>query len=243
MKVTLINSTPKAIETMFWAFKNMHTEVGAELAGLESSDQKTKFLNTLFYIPHQTVLEFVNMVWKFEGVSRALQQQLTRNRDAAYSIQSLRIVPVPTFDTDCNYTQPSMYPDKDKEGIAYDNAMMDIERHYNKLIELGYKTEDARGILPLNIHSPITESINMRSLVHMMELRMCDNTQYEFRMLAQQIKKQVAEKIDEEFASIFFRPPCAKYNYCNSPYPCKKSNGYKCVVPTNPEDIGLVASC
>jgi thymidylate synthase (FAD) len=105
---------------------------------------------------------------------------------------------------------------------SYHRIMLSIQRKYNFLIKNGAPVEAARGILPLNINSPITMTLNFRSLVHMLELRMCENAQGEFKIIADLMAKEIAKKVSDDFANIFLKPPCEKYGFCNSPAPCKK---------------------
>lgn len=213
-KAILVNFTPRPLETAFWAFRNMHNEVTSKIDDFIDDNQRLKFLEVMDSIPHQTVFEYINLVWLING-SRAFQQQLTRTRDAAYSIQSLRVVNVGTFADDRQYHTP---PDADPD--VYHTYMTEIQRRYNRMIDSGRPVEAARGILPLNINSPITMSINLRDLIHMLELRTCFNTQYEYRVIAQNMIQQIYEKIDKDLAAMFFRRPCDKLGYCNSPAPC-----------------------
>ena len=171
--------------------------------------------------PHQTVLEFINTVWLIEGASRAFQQQLTRTRQAAYSIQSLRIVPLKDFASRKNYTKSSAIKLKPETEKIYDETMVYIQDQYNKLISLGCPTEDARGILPLNIHSPITMAINLRNLYHMLELRFCENTQEEYREVARQMRHEIITKIHPLLAKPMV-PMCILSGKCSSPFPCNK---------------------
>lgn len=237
MRAKIINVTPKPIETAYWAFRNMHNYVPDEIPDFTCEAEKLKFLEILSQVPHQTVLEFVKLVIKIDG-SRAFQQQLTRTRTAAYSIQSLRIVDVSNFAYEMAYHTPSGLDKKIEE--MYHNSMQMIQACYRDLIERGAPVEVARGILPLNIESPITMAIDLRSLVHMMELRMCRNAQGEYRDFARQICAEVALKIDPAFSRIFFKPPCKKHGYCNSPAPCDwVPKKYKKLINIDPSEIGL----
>lgn len=233
---TLINFTPDPLETAYYAFQNMHNKIGTVVKPFENKSIKIQFLETLSRIPHQTVLEFIKTNWHIEG-SRAFQQQLTRTRVAAYSIQSLRIVNVGTFADDKYYYVSKKLKDKKRFHIA----MKDSQDHYNELIKMGEPVEDARGVLPLNILSPITMTINLRSLVHMMELRMCKNAQGEFRDIAKQMYKEVEQKIDSDFSRIFFKPPCQKIGVCPSPVPCDLvPSVYKKTISGDVENIGIM---
>jgi len=96
-----------------------------------------------------------------------------------------------------------------------------IQKQYNKLIDMGCPVEDARGILPLNVHSPITMSINLRALYHMLELRFCENTQEEYREVARLMKNEISSKLHPVFAKPM-KPLCFKAGKCLSPFPCNK---------------------
>jgi len=222
LEVKLITFTNKPIETMYWAFMNMHNPIPDSLDEVKLEDEEREaFLDMLMKQPHQTVCEFVNTVWSIKGASRAFQQQLTRTRTAAYSIQSLRIVNVEDFADDKGYTKTSKLAENDAASKLYEETMKSIQETYTKLIEMGCPVEDARGILPLNIHSPITMSINMRSLYHMLALRFCDNTQEEYRSVAQQMKDEIAHKMHPLLAKPMV-PMCFADKKCPSPVPCNK---------------------
>lgn len=223
MKVRLMSWTDKPIETIYWAFMNMHNKIPDSLDDVQISEsEKEDFMKMLILQPHQTVFEFVNTVWLIEGASRAFQQQLTRTRNAAYSIQSLRIVNVGSFAKNGSYTKSSLLQQNAVASQKYDNVMRIIEDNYNELIKLGCPIEDARGILPLNIHSPITMSINLRALYHMLELRFCENTQEEYREVAQQMKLEIG-RMHSLFA-LPMKPLCFKTGKCPSPVYCGKYN-------------------
>lgn len=222
VEVTLINWTPKPVETVYWAFMNMHNEVPNSLDKIKLSEKdKIDFMDMLLLQPHQTVLEYINTVWLIKGASRAFQQQLTRTRDASYSIQSLRIVPVNKFADNMDYTKSKKTIQSTTANNEYDKTMVIIQKQYNKLIAMGCPVEDARGILPLNVHSPITMNINMRGLYHMLELRFCENTQEEYREMAKQMKSEIEKKLHPAFVKPM-KPLCFKAGKCLSPFPCDK---------------------
>jgi len=222
VKVTLMSWTEKPIETIYAAFMNMHNKIQGDLSYIELSKQELEsFMEMLMKQPHQTVLEFVNTNWLIEDVSRAFQQQLTRTRQASYSIQSLRIVDAGKFADEHKYTTSSKICGSTKLWNLYEKAMINAQKNYRELIESGAPVEDARGILPLNIHSPITMSINMRSLYHLLELRFCDNTQEEFRLVAEAMRREITNKMHPIFAKPM-QPICMSLGKCPSPFPCDK---------------------
>jgi len=222
MKVKLISFTKNPLEVIYWAFMNMHHVVPDSIENINlSSDEKESFFSMLIKQPHQTVFEFVNLVWLIEGASRAFQQQLTRTRTAAYSIQSLRIVDVGDFASEKRFAISEELNNNAAALKIYRETMEDLQSKYRELIRLGCKTEDARGLLPLNIHSTITMAINLRSLYHMLELRFCENAQGEFREVARLMRAEIREKISP-ILSEPMKPLCFRLGKCISPVPCGK---------------------
>ena len=237
-KVHLISWTNEPIKTMFWAFLNMHNKVPDSLIEINLTKEKEKkFLELMIKQPHQTVFEYVKTTWLLENVSRAFQQQLTRTRQASYSIQSLRIVNPGDFATDRKYHVPDSSVSRNLQG-EYHSAMLASQEYYQNLVKSGASTEDARGILPLNIFSPVTMSIDLRALAHMLELRMCLNTQEEFRKVAAQMKAEIGRKINKYLADNLFMPNCEKDGVCNSPVPCVKAKRYRIKVDSTALDLG-----
>jgi len=166
--------------------------------------------------PHQTPLEYFSMVWIFKGVSRAFQQQLTRHRLASYSIQSLRVVDVGQFADEGRYHCPESVRDKDR----YHDYMLDIQDKYRRLIQSGESTENARGILPLNIHSPITMCINYRALIGLLKQRLCLCAQEEWKAVVAQMRSELGA-----IHPVFQEPldcMCGRYRYKNTV--CKTSH-------------------
>jgi thymidylate synthase (FAD) len=227
VKVTLMSYTNKPLETIYNAFMNMHNKIQGDLNKINLSQEELEsFMAMLMKQPHQTVLEFVNTTWLIEGASRAFQQQLTRTREASYSIQSLRIVDVGNFADNHHYTASSKLLQSTKLSNLYSEAMKQAQKNYRALIDAGAPVEDARGVLPLNIHSPITLAINLRSLYHLLELRFCENTQEEFREIAEAMKLEVATKIHPILAKPMV-PICFSKGSCPSPVCCGKYPNFK----------------
>ena len=223
-KASLVSWTKDPLKTVYWAFMNMHHEVPDSLADLKVSDEELKdFFKTLIKQPHTTVLEFINTNWKLDNVSRAFAQELTRTRQAAYSIQSLRIVDVGNFADNGNFHVPPEIRGKTELEEEFYQAMRSSQETYKSLIAKGAPVQAARGVLPLNIYSPITMSINMRSLIHTAELRLCENTQNEYREVMRQMKQEVSMKLSPLLAECM-QPMCFRTKVCSSMVPCNKYN-------------------
>jgi thymidylate synthase ThyX len=72
--------------------------------------------------------------------------------------------------------------------------MVDIQFDYRAMIEEGESIGDARGILPLNIHSPITFACTYRALLAMLKQRFCvaSREEGEWVTVAEQMREAVA---------------------------------------------------
>lgn len=227
-KVTLVNWTPRPLETLAWSCK-IYTQVGLDSidklkdCGLSTEEDMIKFLQPFLNEPHQTFMEFIDCIFIIENVSRAFQQQLTRHRLASFAIQSLRVHDVANFATEGRYTMPSTVKDKKQ----FDDDMKESEIAYNFMIMNGENLEDARGILPLNIHSTITMKVNFNSLRHILQGRLCLTAQEEARKVGYDIKAEVALKMGSFFGNLL-QPPCHKIygGECTRPH-------FFCGIPLN----------
>jgi len=219
--VRLISHTLHPIEVMLYAFRNMHGSNPDSLEELMASGHITSELKKDFveYLAAEPlgggVQEFVSTVWLFRNVSRAFQQQLTRHRTAAYSIQSLRIVDKMLFATREDYH----LPENTKDPVAFAAAMMRTEQDYQDLLYRGEKAEVARGVLPLNICSPITMCINLRNLSSLLSSRLCRMSQGEIRTAAEMMVREVVGKMGEEFGALF-SAPCEPTGFCSHAEGC-----------------------
>jgi len=208
--VTLLSHTDDPLYAIAMAVEAWESD---DLMPLDRKDH-TKILrhvNKALRAYHRTALEYVSLTFLIKNVSRAFQQQLTRTRLASYSIQSLRVVSKKGFATGGHYTMP---PNLDEfKKAQFHVAMLQIQDQYEYFIEKGFDPEDARGILPLNIHSDITMTINLNALYHMTEQRLCLNTQHEYRNVVMRIAKEIRTKLHPVLADRI-SAPCVKVNKC-----------------------------
>lgn len=210
-QVILFNHTPSPKKSISLAVSAWTSSNFFESLDEISLDVSKDLTDKAFKAFHRTALEYVDTMWVIKNCSRAFQQQLTRTRLATYSIQSLRVVTRKGFAKNGCYTMPPSLTEDQKQ--FFHSAMLDIQDNYEYLISQGVSSEDARGILPLNIHSDISFRINLSALYHMLNQRLCVNTQWEYRQVATQIKAQLYDKMGITFADPI-SAPCVKINKC-----------------------------
>ena len=188
-KVTLFSMTERPLETIALGKRITDKTLLPGIHYALADGEAEQIFREVMSDQHQTPLEFVNTVWLIENVSRAFQQQLTRHRIGfSYSIQSLRVVDAGDFATDGRFTESSAIKNK----YAYRLGMKNIQEQYRAMIDDGEKIEDARGILPINIHSPITMACSYRALLGMVRQRMCVATQGEWKAVVEGMRFALA---------------------------------------------------
>ena len=107
--------------------------------------------------------------------SRGIQQEITRHRHTAFSIESTRWI---------NYFKKQggeiffIDPEDDmtaEQKFVYVSAFKHTESAYNKLIEMGVKPERARDVLPLGLKSEIVMSGNVRTWRNIFQIRLIES--------------------------------------------------------------------
>lgn len=171
MKVTLIQATPKPIETI------------AQIASIcYDSDPKDpmKLVKHLYNNGHHSVFEHIYFTFKIEGISRACSHQLVRHRHCSFTQRSQRYCSEDGFEF---ITPPTVGQS------AFEKDMNCIRDWYRDYQGCGCHNEDARYILPNACATSLYLSCNLRELIHICNERLCSKAQWEIRAM---VKEMVA---------------------------------------------------
>jgi len=146
--------------------------------------------------------EFCHYTFLIQDVTRAFTHQLVRTRTASFAQQTMRVLNVEGWDYG---TGPTI--EADAALLAeYNDAMSKVRLCYDNLIHpvfgSGAAVEDARGILPTNMHTNIVMSCNLRTLAEMVRKRSSPRTQGEYRDFISLAKSAVITM--HHWAEIFF---------------------------------------
>ena len=155
---------------------------------------------------HESVVEHNAFTFLIEGVSIVLLKQLTRHREASYSVQSQRYCGA-DFAT---ITPESMLAPKLVDDII--DLKRGAEALYNKAVQMGVPEEDARYYTFQGGVTKLIFTANARELRHIFALRCCNRAQWEIRELADQMLHQCRQVAPE----IFMHAGCA----CMQGKPC-----------------------
>ena len=192
MKVELINATSDAVNLLLFT-KNtrLMNDDDSYSKIMDWSDEKKQseldyMLNTI-----RSSWEFIDYTFDVRDVSRGFTHQFVRTRQASYAQQSQRTVDMVGFSY---YTPDRFYePENEYQKLIYDQAMEAINMNYQQLRELGIPAEDARGILPTNIHTNIVAKFNLRTLSEMAKSRLSPRAQGEYQQVFKLMVKEVVK--------------------------------------------------
>jgi thymidylate synthase ThyX len=203
-KVKLINYTPDALELLLYT-KNTRLQGAQSLEEIKAWSYEHKLVE-LSYMRDtiQSSWEFATYVFEITEVTRAFTHQLVRTRTGSYAQQSQRTVDVREMGYESTGDRIL-----DSHGIETAIAL------YGEAIDNGIPVQDARGALPINMHTEIIAQFNLRTLHNMAETRLCTRTQGEYQEVFKMMKAEVV-KVNpwaEEFIEVF----CVNYGTCCFP--------------------------
>jgi len=177
MKVQLISYTDDAVNLLLFT-KNTrlmndddaYSQI-AEWPNEKKQEELDYMLQTI-----RSSWEFIDYTFNIRDVSRGFTHQFVRTRQASYAQQSQRTVDMSGF----GYYTPPRIAENEVAKALYDKAMADINDSYQALREI-VPAEDARGVLPTNIHTNIVAKFNLRTLSEMAKSRLSPRAQGEYQ--------------------------------------------------------------
>ena len=135
-----------------------------------------EFVKMIVKRGHETVIEHVSASVKFI-TNRGVTHELVRHRLCSFSQESTRYV---RYDGEMEFIRPVwwMRPSSNIEdvnmGVAQDewmNTLIATERSYIRLLDLGWRPEQAREVLPNSLKTEIVTTANLREWRHIFKLR------------------------------------------------------------------------
>ena len=173
MRVTLIQQTPKPIQTI------------SNIASIcYDSDPKDPMalVKHLYKNGHHSVFEHIYFTFRIDGISRACSHQLVRHRMCSFTQRSQRYCSEDGFE----YITP---PTTDELSFKWD--MNSIQSMYEDYQYIGVPNEDARYVLPNACATSLYMSCNLRELIHICNERLCSKAQWEIRELVEKMVELV----------------------------------------------------
>lgn len=221
MDVRLLYHTPDPERAVAVAARLCYAPVGAaELMEGMSDEAQTKVLRIIMESGHFSALEHATYTFAIDGVSRALTHQLVRHRLASYNQQSQRYV---SYNDDPSFIVPPAVDANPEAREAFLAACGAAYLSYRELLDAGVAPEDARYLLPNAMETKIVVTMNVRELLHFLELRCCKRAQWEIRDLALrmlELAEPTAPYIFMDAGASCRRGACREGKMtCGDPYP------------------------
>ncbi|MDI6840455.1 MAG: FAD-dependent thymidylate synthase [bacterium] len=209
-KVTLVSWTNKPLQVIHAMTQNM---MGNVITDLDTIDEQ-EAIETIRELQKTSLggpIEYVDFTFQVQGVPRALTHQMVRTRvGAVYSQESLRFVA--KAGEQFKYNVGPSIDNEEKLGI-YNEAMLNIQHAYEKLLDIGVATQDARGVLPINILTNIGVKYNLKTLMGIAEVRLCTQSQPHWVSIIQQMKQEIADKVHPVLAEMLVMY-CDRHKRC-----------------------------
>jgi flavin-dependent thymidylate synthase len=182
-RITLLHMTPKPLQQLAAAARLYEGVVIHDVNEI-TPNIASKWFDDMSKTVLAAPLEWIDLHFLFEGVTRAWMDQLTRQRTAVFVAESLRFAVKEDAELDV-VMPPSIerLKDDDPKRVIWREAVYDMGRAYNSLINAGVPAEDARGLLPLNIATKIHYKTNLRNLVPHAGMRLCSQAQHEWKQV------------------------------------------------------------
>lgn len=155
--------------------------------GTEKS--KREFIEMVVQRGHWGVLEHNTAFFAVEGVSRVTMAQITRHRHLSFDVQSMRAVDF----SEKEPVVPPTFEDDGEAALVMESAWRDAVQRYEAAIKKGIPKEDARFLLPLATPVNMTFSGNLRSLLHVIDIRHSGAAQWGAQEFAEQVIEELRE--------------------------------------------------
>ena len=178
-KVEVLWATPNPVDAVTRACSV--TQRGVFFNDKETSlpSGQAKLIQFLYRAGHGNPLEHAVISFDITQISRACADQLRTHRMASHTMSST------------HYQDHTDYKHRVSREILADTSLplaIETAMHgYDLAIRTGLPKEDARQLLPLSTEARMILTINARSLMHFLPLRMCYRNTVETVLLAERI--------------------------------------------------------
>ena len=208
MEVRLIDYQENALELLLYT-KSTRLQ-GEGLSAIEEWPMEKK-LEHLDYMRDtiKSSWEFATYMFEIKGVTRAFTHQLVRTRTASFAQETQRALDV----RDASFKVPAGYNEKQTTNFAL--TMEHSLHEYADLVDDGMKPQDARGVIPTNIHTSIIMGANLRTLHETAKIRLCTRTQGEYQDVFRLMRDEVLKV--HPWAEDFIQVHCVSEGTCCFP--------------------------
>lgn len=185
----------------------------------EDGESAKKFVKMLISAHHEAMIEHSTLSVLFT-VDRGVSHEMVRHRIASFAQESTRYVNYSRdkFGGAINVIDPApgIALDAKMKGMSaetiaavlgeWEQAMLDAERHYMRMIELGATAQIARSVLPNSTKTNITITANYREWRAYFRLRTASDAHPQIREVSIPLLADLKERIPVIFDDIEGEP-------------------------------------
>ena len=181
-----------------------------------NTETSAKLIKYLIKHKHWSPFEMVNMCVQIE-TTRSVAAQILRHRSFSFQEFSQRYAEV---DKHALLPQLRRQDDKNRQNSIDDlevytvkdfmikiNSLFELsESLYKEMLQAGVAKECARDILPLSTPTKLYMNGTLRSWLHYCDLRCANGTQYEHKLIADQVKGLIQQEFPTIYKAMFDVP-------------------------------------
>jgi flavin-dependent thymidylate synthase len=206
MKVELISITPDALNLLL---RTKNTRLKYEDNPANWSDAKKQEHLNYMLGTIKSSFEFIDCVFKIEGVTRAFTHELVRTRHGSYAQQSQRVI-------DASENEVKM-PDglTPLQQDLFTSSVRLAKATYGDLLKSNVPAGEARGVLPTNLTTAIICKFNLRTLHETAMTRLCTRAAREYQDVFRAMRTEVIKVLP--WCDPFLQPQCVARGDCAFP--------------------------
>ncbi len=204
--VSLVHTTPDAEQLIAYMARVSNP---ANQANPESE----RLIRYLIKHKHWSPFEMVNMCVQIE-TTRSVAAQILRHRSFSFQEFSQRYAQVaepafiPALRRQDTKNRQNSIADLDQNTVDEFNIKINSlfelsESLYNEMLLAGVAKECARDVLPLSTPTKMYMNGTLRSWLHYCDLRCANGTQYEHKLIADQVKDIIEHEFPTVYAAMF----------------------------------------
>lgn len=225
-QVEIISKPENILKTIYTACRTCYSADSPlninKCENAQDKDKTLKLIKKVISSGHYSTIEHIQVSFAISGISRACSHQFVRHRLMSFSQKSQRYV---TEKEQFDYIIPKTIAGNEQLAEKYNNFMNKISEFYLEMTENGIPAEDARFVLPNAAATSMVASLNLRELIHLANLRLCNRAQAEIRTVIKMMCDEIIKT--EPWLKEYLVPKCEKLGYCDEDNSCgrKKQRG------------------
>jgi thymidylate synthase (FAD) len=204
--VSLVHTTPDAEQLIAYMARVSNPSN-------QANPESERLIRYLIKHKHWSPFEMVNMCVQIE-TTRSVAAQILRHRSFSFQEFSQRYAQVaepafiPALRRQDTKNRQNSIADLDQSTVDEFNIKINSlfelsESLYNEMLLAGVAKECARDVLPLSTPTKLYMNGTLRSWLHYCDLRCANGTQYEHKLIADQVKDIIEHEFPTVYAAMF----------------------------------------